>query len=135
MPRRSPPERDADRPSIGSQLPTFIIPPGTQVVLKAGKRIPRTDQVKPAGSVGEVMGQELRTMRDAFLSKHLYKTYSGYVLSQFRRLRNSLDKKGTFKVKHAMHLIRLLWSGIHIASYCPASICCGPVESKRTCRV
>ena len=54
----------------------------------------------------------LREMRSAFLSKHLYKTYSGYVLSQFRRMRNSVQKKGTFKNKHAMHLIRLLHSGI-----------------------
>ena len=54
----------------------------------------------------------LREIRSAFLSKHLYKTYSGYVLSQFRRMRNSVLKKGTFKNKHAMHLIRLLHSGI-----------------------
>ncbi len=56
--------------------------------------------------------QELRAMREAFLSKHIYKTYSGYVLSQFRRMANSLKAKGTFKPKHAMHLIRLLHSGI-----------------------
>ncbi|PHS03681.1 MAG: nucleotidyltransferase [Blastopirellula sp.] len=55
----------------------------------------------------------LRSIRDAFLSKHLYKTYSGYVLSQFRRMTNAYKNSGTFKVKHAMHLIRLLLSGIH----------------------
>ena len=33
--------------------------------------------------------QELRDMRQAFLSKHVYKTYSGYVLSQFRRMANA----------------------------------------------
>jgi predicted nucleotidyltransferase len=55
---------------------------------------------------------QLREIRSAFLSKHLYKTYSGYVLSQFRRMRNSVQKKGTFKNKHAMHLVRLLHSGI-----------------------
>ena len=32
---------------------------------------------------------ELRAMRQAFLSKHVYKTYSGYVLSQFRRMANA----------------------------------------------
>ncbi len=58
------------------------------------------------------LGQQLREMRSCFLSRHLYKTYSGYVLSQFRRMRNSVEKKGTFKRKHAMHLIRLLHSGI-----------------------
>jgi predicted nucleotidyltransferase len=59
------------------------------------------------------LGTELRGLRDAFLSKHIYATYSGYVLSQFRRMRNSVEKKGTFKAKHAMHLVRLLLSGIH----------------------
>jgi predicted nucleotidyltransferase len=55
---------------------------------------------------------ELRELRKAFLSKHIYKTYSGYVLSQFRRMKNSYAKTGKFKTKHAMHLLRLLHSGI-----------------------
>src|SRR5262249_16272035 len=54
----------------------------------------------------------LRTIRRAFLSRHIYKTYSGYVLSQFRRMANAIKNKGTFKDKHAMHLVRLLYSGI-----------------------
>lgn len=54
---------------------------------------------------------KLRDIRTSFLSKHLYKTYSGYALSQFRRMRNSFQKTGKFKHKHAMHLIRLLHSG------------------------
>ena len=58
------------------------------------------------------LGEKLTEMRSSFLSRHLYKTYSGYVLSQFRRMRNSVESKGTFKRKHAMHLIRLLHSGI-----------------------
>jgi predicted nucleotidyltransferase len=56
--------------------------------------------------------RELREMRGAFLSKHVYKTYSGYVLSQFRRMANAQKTKGTYKPKHAMHLVRLLYSGI-----------------------
>jgi uncharacterized protein len=58
--------------------------------------------------------QELRRMRQAFLSKHVYKTYSGYVLSQFRRMANAYAKRGAYKAKHAMHLIRLLHSGIAV---------------------
>jgi len=58
------------------------------------------------------IGEMIRTNRDAFLSNHLYKTYSGYVLSQFRRMKNAYEKTGKFKNKHAMHLIRLLYSGI-----------------------
>ena len=60
----------------------------------------------------DATAQELRAMRQAFLSKHVYKTYSGYVLSQFRRMANAQKTKGTCKSKHAMHLIRLLYSGI-----------------------
>ena len=56
--------------------------------------------------------RRLRDMRDCFLSRHLYKTYSGYVLSQFRRMANAHAKTGKYKAKHAMHLIRLLYSGI-----------------------
>lgn len=59
------------------------------------------------------LGDRLRGLREAFLSKHLYKTYSGYVLSQFRRMKNRFEKDGQFKKKHAMHLLRLLLSGIH----------------------
>jgi predicted nucleotidyltransferase len=58
-------------------------------------------------------GTALRALRTAFLSRHLYKTYSGYVLSQFRLMQRNQQKKGVYKAKHAMHLIRLLHSGIH----------------------
>jgi predicted nucleotidyltransferase len=58
------------------------------------------------------IARRLREMRSAFLSRHLYKTYSGYVLSQFRRMANAYAKTGNYKAKHAMHLVRLLYSGI-----------------------
>ncbi len=58
------------------------------------------------------IGDKIRTNRSAFLSNHLYKTYSGYVLSQFRRMKNAFEKTGKYKNKHAMHLVRLLYSGI-----------------------
>jgi hypothetical protein len=58
-------------------------------------------------------GQELRAIRQAFLSQHLFKTYSGYVLSQFRLMKDGFAKTGAYRAKHAMHLIRLLYSGIH----------------------
>jgi predicted nucleotidyltransferase len=58
-------------------------------------------------------GEELRSIRRCFLSRHLYRTYSGYVLSQFRLMRKGFATDRRFKPKHAMHLIRLLHSGIH----------------------
>ena len=59
------------------------------------------------------LAEELRSVRTAFLSQHLFRTYSGYVLSQFRRMANAVRTGRAFKPKHAMHLVRLLFSGIH----------------------
>lgn len=60
------------------------------------------------------LGRELLDMREAFLSRLVYQTYNGYVLSQFRKLEQDLRAKGAIKWKHAMHLIRLLLSGITV---------------------
>jgi uncharacterized protein len=54
----------------------------------------------------------LLAMRASFLSKHVYQTYNGYVLSQFKRLEQDLRTVGQIKWKHAMHLIRLLIAGV-----------------------
>jgi predicted nucleotidyltransferase len=67
----------------------------------------------PAVLFADETGDALRAMRTGFLSRHLYRTYSGYVLSQFRLMKKGFDADGHFKAKHAMHLIRLLHSGIH----------------------
>ncbi|HKH45876.1 MAG TPA: nucleotidyltransferase domain-containing protein [Thermoanaerobaculia bacterium] len=58
------------------------------------------------------LAAELRENRSRFLSKLIYQTYNGYVLSQFRRLEQDLRTTGKLKWKHAMHLIRLLIAGI-----------------------
>jgi uncharacterized protein len=58
------------------------------------------------------LADELRAIREIFLSKLIYQTYNGYVLSQFRRVEQDLRTSGAIKHKHAMHLIRLLLSGI-----------------------
>ena len=58
------------------------------------------------------LARELLDMRAAFLSKLVYQTYNGYVLSQFKKLEAHLKNRGEVKWKHAMHLIRLLLSGI-----------------------
>jgi hypothetical protein len=58
------------------------------------------------------LAEELRDMRAAFLSKLVYQTYNGYVLSQFKKLTARLDSGREIKWKHAMHLIRLLLAGI-----------------------
>ncbi len=57
---------------------------------------------------------EMRDMRAAFLSRLVYRTYNGYTLSQFKKLEQDLRTTGAVKWKHAMHLLRLLLSGIDV---------------------
>lgn len=57
------------------------------------------------------LAQELLALRGIFLSKLVYQTYNGYVLSQFRKLEQDLRAKGAIKWKHAMHLVRLMLQG------------------------
>ena len=68
--------------------------------------------------------EELLGMRDIFLSKLVYQTYNGYVLSQFQKMNRDLRNKGSVKPKHAMHLIRLLLSGIQVLQegFVPVSV-------------
>jgi uncharacterized protein len=55
---------------------------------------------------------ELISLRGMFLSKLVYQTYNGYVISQFKKMEQDLRRDGTIRPKHVMHLIRLLISGI-----------------------
>lgn len=97
---------DDDRDEVFWELEKFL-----KLALKANSNVLETLWTPLVLHADEV-AQRLRAMREAFLSRHLYKTYSGYVLSQFRRMANAQAKTGRFKAKHAMHLIRLLYSGI-----------------------
>lgn len=60
------------------------------------------------------LAEELLQMRSSFLSKLVYQTYNGYVMSQFKKMRADLRNQGQVKWKHVMHLLRLLISGIHV---------------------
>jgi uncharacterized protein len=57
------------------------------------------------------LAEELLGMRSIFLSRMVYQTYNGYVLSQFKKMQADLRLHGQVKWKHVMHLIRLLLSG------------------------
>lgn len=57
---------------------------------------------------------ELLGMRSIFLSRLLFQTYNGYVMSQFKKMQAGLHKYGEAKPKHVMHLVRLLLSGIDV---------------------
>jgi len=55
------------------------------------------------------LARELLALRDSFLSKRVYRTYSGYAAAQFRRMQAGLRNHGRVKWKHVM--LRLLLSG------------------------
>ncbi|MEN6520500.1 MAG: nucleotidyltransferase domain-containing protein [Armatimonadota bacterium] len=78
----------------------------------------------PIVEMATPLAQELLDMRKVFLSKLVYQTYNGYVISQFKKLEQDLRTRGEIRWKHAMHLIRLLLSGITALRKCyvPVSV-------------
>jgi predicted nucleotidyltransferase len=66
----------------------------------------------PIVELSTPLADELVFNRTALLSKLIYQTYNGYVMSQFKRLEQDVRATGAPRWKHAMHLIRLLLSGI-----------------------
>jgi hypothetical protein len=60
------------------------------------------------------LAEELLAMKSIFLSRMVYQTYNGYVMSQFKKMQADIRNKGQVKWKHVMHLIRLLLSGIGV---------------------
>ena len=58
------------------------------------------------------IAEELRAMRGSFLSRVIYQSYNGYVMSQFKKLEADVRTTGALKWKHAMHLVRLLVAGV-----------------------
>ncbi len=68
----------------------------------------------PHVEVATPLAQELLEMREAFLSKLVFQTYSGYVASQFKKMQTDIRNQGRVKWKHVMHLMRLLNSGIDV---------------------
>jgi uncharacterized protein len=68
----------------------------------------------PLVEVVTPLAEELLEIRDSFLSRLVYQTYNGYVLSQFNKLEQDLRNRGHIKWKHAMHMVRLLISGVTV---------------------
>jgi|GEM_PF-54009 len=60
------------------------------------------------------LADELRANRRRLFSRLAYQTYSGYVLSQFKRMRQRLERGLDPKWKHAMHLLRLQIAGARL---------------------
>lgn len=57
------------------------------------------------------LAEQLLGIREIFLSQHIFKTFGGYALSQFKKMKTEYQQTGNFRNKHALHLIRLLISG------------------------
>ncbi|MEU6282945.1 nucleotidyltransferase domain-containing protein [Streptomyces sp. NPDC047028] len=55
-------------------------------------------------------GRELLSLRDAFLSRRAYDTFTRYALGQRKKLDADVRTTGAPRWKHAMHLLRLLTS-------------------------
>ncbi|WP_036485281.1 DNA polymerase beta superfamily protein [Myxosarcina sp. GI1] len=90
------------------ELQKFII-----LALKANPNILEclyTPMVETATAIAE----KLLANKEIFLSQLVYQTYNGYVMSQFKKMEQDLRNMQEIRPKHAMHLIRLLLSGITI---------------------
>ena len=57
------------------------------------------------------LGQELLSLREAFLSQMIFQTFNGYAMSQFKKIEQDIRNQGEVRWKHAMHLLRLLLTG------------------------
>lgn len=76
------------------------------------------------------LAQELLRMRQAFLSKLVFQTYSGYVASQFKKMQTEIRNQGRVKWKHVMHLIRLLISGIDVLRESKVTVAVGEASDQ-----
>ncbi|MEV4018109.1 nucleotidyltransferase domain-containing protein [Nonomuraea angiospora] len=79
---------------------------------------PMVEVITPAG-------RRLRELRRAFLSERARQSFAGYADSQFRRLDPAAPKW-----KQAMHMIRLLLSGLHLIRHGEPLVQVGPYRER-----
>ncbi|MGW3605870.1 nucleotidyltransferase domain-containing protein [Micromonospora sp. NPDC005161] len=60
------------------------------------------------------VGEELRALAPAFLSRRVADTYQRYATAQFGKAERGIARSGTPTWRHVMHLIRLLAAGGHL---------------------
>lgn len=104
------PEQIEDKPAQECywELQKFIV-----LALKANPNVLEC-LYSPLIETATPLAQTLLDQRTMFLSRLVYQTYNGYALSQFKKMEQDLRTKGHIRWKHAMHLIRLLLSGITV---------------------
>lgn len=81
-----------------------------RLALKANPNVLET-LWSPMVTIKTELAEELLGIREIFLSQHIFKTFGGYALSQFKKMQTVYKKTGQYRNKHALHLIRLLISG------------------------
>ena len=59
-------------------------------------------------------GRELLAARPAFLSRRVAQTYGSYAPDQLDRVAARRERTGETNHKQAMHMIRLLYAGVHV---------------------
>ncbi|MDO0916049.1 nucleotidyltransferase domain-containing protein [Streptomyces sp. DT2A-34] len=64
----------------------------------------------PLVEYADDIGRELLALREAFLSRHAFETFTRYALGQRKKLEADVRAHGAPRWKHAMHLTRLLIS-------------------------
>ncbi|WP_433548331.1 nucleotidyltransferase domain-containing protein [Streptomyces sp. CA-294286] len=62
----------------------------------------------------DARGEELLSLRSAFLSRRVHATFVGYAESQRRKIDADVRQYGAPRWKHAMHLLRLLSSCVDL---------------------
>ena len=60
------------------------------------------------------LGRDLRSVRQAFLSRRVAQTYGAYARDQLTKVANRRTRTGETNHKQAMHMIRLLHAGTHL---------------------
>ncbi|MEO3868086.1 nucleotidyltransferase domain-containing protein [Nonomuraea sp. B12E4] len=75
----------------------------------------------PVVEVVTPAGQRLRDLREAFVSERALRSFAGYAEDQFRRIDPAAPRW-----KQAMHMIRLLISGLHLARHGEPLVRVGP---------
>jgi predicted nucleotidyltransferase len=74
------------------------------------------------------LGEELVALRQCFLSPTIFHTFNGFAMSQFTKIEQDWRNNGEVRWKHAMHLLRLLLTGMAALREGPVPV---PVERYR----
>ncbi len=100
------PEQIHDGEAVYWELQKFL-----RMALKANPNVLECLWSPHVRRAEDPVAQALRAQRGLFLTKLVHTTYNGYALGQFKKLEADL-RRGEIRWKHAMHLVRILLSGI-----------------------